>query len=174
MFSEFFFRVFRVGSWFNFSGMIQYPDLLRHVMEHGKFKSDRTGTGTYSLFGAQARYPLADGFPLLTTRRFTPSPSSMSCSGFCGETNIKYLKDNGVSIWDTMGRRERRSRRVCGAQWCDWRTADGRSINQIDDVIAQIKKNPGQPPPHRQRVESRANKAWPCRPVPSLFPVLRQ
>jgi thymidylate synthase len=63
--------------------MIQYLDLLRHVMEHGKFKSDRTGTGTYSLFGAQARYPLADGFPLSPPRRFTPGPSSTSCSGFC-------------------------------------------------------------------------------------------
>ena len=123
--------------------MIQYLDLLRHVMEHGKFKSDRTGTGTYSLFGAQARYPLTASFPLLTTKKVHTKSIFHELLWFLkGETNIKYLKDNGVSIWDEWADENGDLGRVYGAQWCDWRTADGRSINQIDDVIAQIKKNP--------------------------------
>jgi len=125
------------------AGMIPYLDLLRHVMEHGKFKSDRTGTGTYSLFGAQVRYPLAAGFPLLTTKKVHTKSIIHELLWFLrGDTNIKYLKENGVSIWDEWADENGDLGRVYGAQWCDWRTADGRSINQIDDVIAQIKKNP--------------------------------
>lgn len=123
--------------------MIQYLDLLRHVMEHGKFKADRTGTGTYSLFGAQTRYRLADGFPLVTTKKVHTRSIIHELLWFLkGDTNIKYLKDNGVSIWDEWADENGNLGRVYGAQWCDWRTADGRSINQIDDVIAQIKQNP--------------------------------
>jgi len=123
--------------------MIQYLDLLRHVMEHGKFKADRTGTGTYSLFGAQARYPLADGFPLLTTKKVHIKSIIHELLWFLhGETNVKSLNEKGVTIWDEWADADGNLGRVYGAQWCDWRTADGRSINQIDDVVAQVKNNP--------------------------------
>lgn len=123
--------------------MIQYLELLRHVMEHGKFKADRTGTGTYSVFGAQARYPLGEGFPLLTTKKVHTRSIIHELLWFLrGDTNIKYLNENGVSIWDEWADAQGDLGRVYGAQWCDWRTADGRSINQIDDVVSQIKANP--------------------------------
>jgi thymidylate synthase len=123
--------------------MVQYLDLLRLVMEQGKFKADRTGTGTYAVFGAQARFSLREGFPLLTTKKLHLKSIIYELLWFLkGETNIKYLKENGVSIWDEWADTEGNLGRVYGAQWCDWRTSDGRSINQIDNVIAQIKKNP--------------------------------
>jgi thymidylate synthase len=123
--------------------MKQYLDLLRLVLDHGKFKADRTGTGTYSLFGAQARFPLQNGFPLLTTKKLHLKSIIYELLWFLrGETNIKYLNEHGVTIWDEWADAEGNLGRVYGAQWCDWRTADGRSINQIDNVIAQIKRNP--------------------------------
>ncbi|HEX7861664.1 MAG TPA: thymidylate synthase [Verrucomicrobiae bacterium] len=123
--------------------MKQYLDLLKLVLDHGKFKADRTGTGTYSVFGAQARYPLSDGFPVLTTKKLHLKSIIYELLWFLrGDTNVKYLNDNGVTIWDEWADENGNLGRVYGAQWCDWRTADGRSINQIDNVIAQIKKNP--------------------------------
>jgi len=123
--------------------MIQYLDLLRHVMEHGRFKADRTGTGTYSVFGAQARYPLSAGFPLVTTKKVHTRSVIHELLWFLrGDTNVRYLNDNGVSIWDEWADANGDLGRVYGAQWCDWRTADGRSIHQIDQLIAQIKRNP--------------------------------
>jgi thymidylate synthase len=123
--------------------MVQYLELLRLVMEKGKFKADRTGTGTYAVFGAQARFSLREGFPLLTTKKVHLRSIIYELLWFLrGETNIKYLKENGVTIWDEWADAEGNLGRVYGAQWCDWRTADGRSINQIDQVIANIKKNP--------------------------------
>lgn len=123
--------------------MKQYQDLLRLVLDSGKFKPDRTGTGTYSLFGAQARFPLSDGFPLLTTKKLHLRSIIHELLWFLkGETNIRYLKENGVSIWDEWADKEGNLGRVYGAQWCDWRTADGRSIHQIDRVIEQIKSSP--------------------------------
>jgi len=123
--------------------MIQYLDLLRHVLEQGKFKSDRTGTGTRSVFGAQARYALNAGFPLLTTKKVHTKSIIHELLWFLrGETNIKYLNENGVTIWDEWADADGNLGRVYGAQWCDWRTADGRSINQIEDVVAQIQQNP--------------------------------
>ena len=123
--------------------MIQYLDLLRHVLEHGKFKADRTGTGTYSVFGAQTRYSLRDTFPLLTTKKTHLKSITYELLWFLrGETNIKFLTDHGVTIWNEWADKDGNLGRVYGAQWCDWQTADGRHINQIDDVIAQIKKNP--------------------------------
>jgi thymidylate synthase len=123
--------------------MQQYHDLLRLVLERGKFKNDRTGTGTYSVFGAQARFPLSDGFPVLTTKKLHLKSIIYELLWFLrGDTNVKYLQEHGVSIWDEWADDEGNLGRVYGAQWCDWRTTDGRSINQIDSVIEQIKKNP--------------------------------
>src|ERR1035437_8397084 len=124
--------------------MIQYHDLLRHVLAHGKFKADRTGTGTYSVFGAQARFDLRSSFPVLTTKKLHLKSIIYELLWFLrGDTNVKYLRDHGVTIWDEWADKTNGDLgRVYGAQWCDWRTAEGRSINQIDSVIAQIKKTP--------------------------------
>src|SRR5258708_17963911 len=123
--------------------MIQYHQLLRQVLEEGKFKGDRTGTGTYALFGAQARFPLADGFPLLTTKKLHLKSIIYELLWFLrGDTNVKYLNEHGGTIWNAWADPEGNLGRIYGAQWCDWRAADGRSINQIDAVIEQIKQNP--------------------------------
>lgn len=123
--------------------MIQYLDLLRHVLEHGKAKPDRTGTGTLSIFGAQARFSLADGFPLLTTKKVHLKSIIYELLWFLrGDTNTKYLNEHGVTIWDEWADKEGNLGRVYGAQWCDWRSSDGSSINQIDQVINDIKVNP--------------------------------
>jgi thymidylate synthase len=123
--------------------MIQYLDLLRHVLEHGKPKADRTGTGTYSVFGAQARFDLRKNFPLLTTKKVHTKSIIYELLWFLrGDTNVKYLNEYGVTIWNEWADKDGNLGRIYGAQWCDWRTSDGRSINQIDQVIEQIKKNP--------------------------------
>ena len=123
--------------------MIQYLDLLRHVHEHGKFKADRTGTGTYSVFGAQIRFPLRESFPLLTTKKVHTKSIIYELLWFLrGDTNIKYLNEHGVTIWNEWADKDGNLGRVYGAQWCDWHTADGHSINQINQVIEQIKKKP--------------------------------
>ena len=123
--------------------MIQYLDLLRHVLENGKPKADRTGTGTYSVFGAQARFDLRKNFPLLTTKKVHTKSIIYELLWFLrGDTNVKYLNEQGVTIWNEWADKDGNLGRVYGAQWRDWRTADGRSINQIDRLIEQIKKNP--------------------------------
>ncbi|MEW6304919.1 MAG: thymidylate synthase [Verrucomicrobiota bacterium] len=123
--------------------MQQYLDLLRLVLDKGKFKADRTGTGTYSVFGAQSRYDLREGFPVLTTKKLHLKSIIYELLWFLkGDTNVKYLNEHGVTIWDEWADETGSLGRVYGAQWCDWRTTDGRSINQIDQVIAQIQKNP--------------------------------
>ena len=123
--------------------MREYHDLLRLVLEHGKFKADRTGTGTYSVFGAQARFPLHKVFRCSPPRSCTSNPSFTNCSGFCAATRTSNISTTTASpIWDEWADEDGNLGRVYGAQWCDWRTADGRSINQIDQVIEQIKKNP--------------------------------
>src|SRR5216117_1558505 len=123
--------------------MLQYQELLRLVLEKGKFKADRTGTGTCAVFGAQARFPLSDGFPLLTTKKLHVKSIIYELLWFLrGDTNIKYLNEHGVTIWDEWADKDGDLGRVYGAQWCNWRTADGRSIHQIDQVIERIKKNP--------------------------------
>src|SRR5215212_6083738 len=112
-------------------------------MDHGTKKSERNGTGTKSDLCYHMRFDLGEGFPLLTTKKVHPKSIIHDLLWFLkGETNIRYLKENGVSIWDEWADAEGNLGRVYGAQWCDWRTADGRSINQIDQVIAQIKRNP--------------------------------
>jgi thymidylate synthase len=123
--------------------MLQYHELLRLVLDKGKFKADRTGTGTWAVFGAQARFPLAEGFPLLTTKKLHVKSIIYELLWFLrGDTNVKYLNEHGVSIWDEWADQNGDLGRVYGAQWCDWRTADGRSINQIDRVIDRIRKDP--------------------------------
>ncbi len=123
--------------------MVQYLDLLRLVLEKGKFKADRTGTGTYSVFGAQARFPLQEGFPLVTTKKVHLKSIIHELLWFLrGDTNVKYLQEHGVTIWDEWADASGDLGRVYGAQWCDWRTADGRSIHQIDRTLEMIKTNP--------------------------------
>jgi thymidylate synthase len=123
--------------------MRAYHDLLRLVLENGHFKADRTGTGTYSVFGAQARYNLQEGFPLLTTKKLHLKSIIHELLWFLrGDTNVRSLQEVGVSIWDEWADEHGNLGRVYGAQWTDWRTADGRSINQIANVIAQIRSNP--------------------------------
>src|SRR5438094_2680704 len=123
--------------------MIEYLELLRLVLEEGKFKADRTGTGTYAVFGAQARFDLRRGFPLLTTKKLHLKSIIYELLWFLrGDTNVRYLREKGVTIWDEWADAQGDLGRVYGAQWCDWRTPDGRSINQIADLIAQIRRHP--------------------------------
>ncbi len=123
--------------------MLPYHQLLRLVLEQGKFKSDRTGTGTFSVFGAQTRFDLRTGFPVLTTKKLHLKSIIYELLWFLrGETNIRWLQERGVTIWNEWADADGNLGRVYGAQWCDWRAADGRSIHQIDQVIAQIKTKP--------------------------------
>jgi thymidylate synthase len=124
--------------------MRPYLDLLRHVLDHGTFKADRTGTGTWSIFGAQTRYPLSDGFPLVTTKKVHLKSIVYELLWFIrGETNVRWLQQHGVTIWDEWANKETGDLgRVYGAQWTDWRSFDGRSINQLRDVVSQIRSNP--------------------------------
>lgn len=123
--------------------MKQYLDLLKHVKEHGLKKEDRTGTGTISVFGYQMRFDLSEKFPLLTTKKLHLKSIIHELIWFLnGDTNIKYLKDNGVSIWDEWADENGDLGPVYGAQWRSWKTADGRTLDQITEVIDQIKNNP--------------------------------
>ena len=123
--------------------MKQYLDLLSHVMENGVEKSDRTGTGTKSVFGYQMHFDLQKGFPLLTTKKLHTRSIFIELLWFIrGETNTKYLKDNGVSIWDEWADENGELGPVYGSQWRAWKTPDGRTIDQLSNVIDQIKKNP--------------------------------
>jgi len=123
--------------------MKQYHDLMRHVLAHGTKKSDRTGTGTISIFGYQMRFDLSEGFPLLTTKKVHTKSIIHELLWFLkGETNIKYLKDNGVGIWDEWADANGNLGPVYGSQWRSWYTPEGKTIDQIANVIQQIKKNP--------------------------------
>ena len=123
--------------------MKQYLDLLRHVMQHGTEKSDRTGTGTKSVFGYQMRFNLGEGFPLLTTKKVHTKSIFHELLWFLkGDTNIGYLKENGVTIWDEWADKNGNLGPVYGSQWRSWKSADGKTIDQISQVISQIKKNP--------------------------------
>jgi len=120
-----------------------YLTLVRHVLEHGANKSDRTGTGTRSVFGYQMRFPLAESFPLLTTKRLHLRSIIHELLWFLmGDTNIAYLRDNKVTIWDEWADAEGNLGPVYGYQWRSWPTPDGKHIGQIREVIAQIKFNP--------------------------------
>ncbi|MFM9009018.1 MAG: thymidylate synthase [Bacteroidota bacterium] len=123
--------------------MKQYHDLMRHVLEHGVRKEDRTGTGTISVFGYQFRCALSEGFPLLTTKKLHTRSIVHELLWFLkGETNIAYLRENGVSIWDEWADANGELGPVYGKQWRSWPTPDGRHIDQISNLIQQIKTNP--------------------------------
>jgi thymidylate synthase len=123
--------------------MQAYLDLLRHVMTHGNRKDDRTGTGTMSVFGWQSRYRLDDGFPLVTTKKIHLKSVIHELIWFIrGDTNIAYLNDNGVSIWDEWADENGDLGPVYGRQWRNWKTPDGGTIDQLSDVVNLIKTNP--------------------------------
>ena len=123
--------------------MRQYLDLMQHVLDHGHQKSDRTGTGTVSVFGQQMRFDLAAGFPLVTTKKCHLKSILHELLWFLkGDTNIRYLKENGVSIWDEWADANGNLGPVYGYQWRSWPTPDGRHIDQISQVIDQIKRTP--------------------------------
>lgn len=123
--------------------MKQYLDLMQHVLDHGHQKTDRTGTGTLSVFGYQMRFNLADGFPVLTTKKLHLRSIIHELLWFLkGDTNIRYLKDNGVSIWDEWADERGELGPVYGKQWRRWETPDGRQIDQISQLIEGLKRNP--------------------------------
>jgi thymidylate synthase len=123
--------------------MDAYLSMMRHVYEHGIEKSDRTGTGTRSVFGHQMRFDLAKGFPLVTTKKLHLKSIIHELIWFLqGETNTRYLKENGVSIWDEWADEQGNLGPVYGHQWRSWPMSDGKKFDQITDVIARIKKDP--------------------------------
>ena len=123
--------------------MKQYLDLLDHVLKNGTEKGDRTGTGTISVFGYQMRFNLEDGFPLMTTKKIHLKSILHELLWFIsGNTNIKYLNDNGVRIWDEWADKDGNLGPVYGSQWRSWPAADGRKIDQLSSVIDSIKKSP--------------------------------
>lgn len=123
--------------------MQQYLDLLQHIVDNGSEKTDRTGTGTISTFGYQMRFNLQEGFPLVTTKKVHLKSIIYELLWFLkGDTNIGYLKENGVRIWDEWADENGDLGPVYGKQWRSWETRDGKVIDQISDVVAQIKKNP--------------------------------
>jgi thymidylate synthase len=123
--------------------MKQYHDLLKHILDNGTQKGDRTGTGTLSVFGYQSRYDLSEGFPCLTTKKLHLRSIIVELLWFLkGDTNIKYLKDNNVSIWDEWADENGDLGPVYGYQWRNWPARDGGTIDQISNIIQQIKSNP--------------------------------
>ena len=123
--------------------MKPYLDLMRHVLEHGTRKDDRTGTGTLSVFGWQMRYNLAEGFPLVTTKKCHLRSIIHELLWFLqGDTNIRYLKENGVSIWDEWADEHGNLGPVYGHQWRNWRRPDGGTIDQISEVVKTLRTNP--------------------------------
>ena len=123
--------------------MKQYLDLLRHVLEHGTEKSDRTGTGTRSVFGWQMRFDLAEGFPLVTTKKLHLRSIVHELLWFLqGSTNVKYLREHGVTIWDEWADANGELGPVYGYQWRHWPTPDGGHVDQISDVVERIRRDP--------------------------------
>ena len=123
--------------------MKQYHDLVKHVLENGNEKADRTGTGTKSVFGYQMRFDLSEGFPLVTTKKCHLRSIIHELLWFLkGDTNTQYLKDNGVSIWDGWADENGNLGPVYGYQWRNWPTPDGRHIDQVTEVVEQLKSNP--------------------------------
>ena len=141
--------------------MRQYLELMRHVLEQGAIKTDRTGTGTRSVFGYQMRFDLAQGFPLVTTKKLHLRSIIHELLWFLrGDTNIAYLKEQGVSIWDEWADEQGNLGPVYGAQWRSWPSPDGRKIDQISQLIEQIRTTPDS---RRLLVcSSRSTSACPC------------
>jgi thymidylate synthase len=141
--------------------MRQYLELMRHVMENGVRKEDRTGTGTLSVFGYQMRFDLQEGFPLVTTKKIHTKSVIHELLWFLrGDTNIRYLKENGVSIWDEWADDRGELGPVYGYQWRSWPAPDGRHIDQISEVIEMIRRNPDS----RRLIVS----AWNVADIPSM------
>ncbi|MDY0057268.1 MAG: thymidylate synthase [Methyloversatilis sp.] len=141
--------------------MQQYLDLMRHVLEHGTVKTDRTGTGTRSVFGWQMRFDLAQGFPVLTTKKLHLRSIIIELLWFLrGDTNIAWLKEHGVSIWDEWADENGDLGPVYGAQWRSWPTPDGRHIDQISELLAGLRSNPDS----RRHIVS----AWNPAEIPSM------
>ncbi len=123
--------------------MQQYKDLLQHILDHGADKTDRTGTGTRSCFGYQMRFDLAKGFPMVTTKKLHLKSIIYELLWFLnGDTNVRYLQEHGVKIWDEWADADGNLGPVYGKQWRSWEGADGKTYDQIRDVVDQIKKNP--------------------------------
>ena len=158
--------------------MQQYLDLLARVRRHGTERGDRTGTGTLSVFGHQMRFDLADGFPMLTTKKLHLKSIAHELLWFLsGDTNIRYLKENGVSIWDEWADSEGELGPVYGKQWRRWETPDGRVIDQIANLVETIRRNPES----RRLIVSarapgnlRARSLLASRPALSSHPVVRR
>ncbi|WP_018412374.1 thymidylate synthase [Methyloversatilis thermotolerans] len=141
--------------------MQQYLDLMRHVLEHGAVKSDRTGTGTRSVFGWQMRFDLAEGFPVLTTKKLHLRSIIVELLWFLrGDTNIAWLKEHGVSIWDEWADADGNLGPVYGAQWRSWPAPDGRRIDQISELLEGLRRNPDS----RRHIVS----AWNPADIPSM------
>ena len=141
--------------------MQQYLDLMRHVLEHGTVKTDRTGTGTRSVFGWQMRFDLAQGFPVLTTKKLHLRSIIVELLWFLrGDTNIAWLKEHGVSIWDEWADENGDLGPVYGAQWRSWPAPDGRHIDQISELLTGLRNNPDS----RRHIVS----AWNPAEIPSM------
>ena len=123
--------------------MKNYLDLLRNVLEHGEYREDRTGVGTYACFGSQTHYDLENSFPLVTTKKVHLKSIIHELLWFIkGDTNVRYLQENGVKIWDEWAAEDGSLGRVYGAQWRSWQSPDGKVVDQIKNVIEGIQKNP--------------------------------
>ena len=152
-----------------------YLDLLQRILDDGVEKSDRTGTGTRSVFGHQMRFDLTEGFPLVTTKKIHTRSVFAELLWFLrGDTNVKWLQDRGVTIWDEWADSDGDLGPIYGYQWRSWPAPDGRHVDQIAQVIDQIRTRPRQPPPHRVRMERRRHPRDGARAVPHDVPVLRR
>jgi len=123
--------------------MQQYLSMMRHVREHGARKEDRTGTGTLSVFGYQMRFDLSQGFPLVTTKKLHTKSIVHELLWFLsGDSNIRYLKENGVSIWNDWADDDGELGPIYGVQWRNWRTESGKTVDQISDVVKRLREDP--------------------------------
>ncbi len=153
--------------------MKQYLDLLRHVRDNGTEKTDRTGTGTRSVFGYQMRFDLKEGFPLVTTKKVYFKGLAVEMLWLLkGSTNIKYLVDNNVHIWDAWAEENGDLGPVYGKQWVNWQKPDGGFVNQIQNVVESIKKKSGLASSHRKRLECWGDRADGTPALPHVFPIL--